>query len=220
MGSLQGRYPLFLDQNIVWNAEYEPFGKANITTETVTNNTRFPGQYYDQETGLYYNYFRYYDPSIGRYITSDPIGLAGGINTYGYVAQNPLRYTDPQGLEVTWEDLGRAAGRGAGRGRALGGWGAAIGVAIGVGIYLYDDLTSDDDASDDPKQCEDKDDDDNCDLEFVRETRSFDGKTKSCIYRRKGVIITFPQAIGHPCPPINRKRCLVDTSFIMPPARY
>jgi RHS repeat-associated protein len=67
--------------------------------ERVTFNLRQPGQYYDRETGLYYNYFRYYDPETGRYVTSDPIGLAGGINTYAYVHNNPLKFIDPFGLD-------------------------------------------------------------------------------------------------------------------------
>ena len=57
-----------------------------------------PGMYADLETGLYYNGYRYYYPRIGRYISSDPIGLAGGLNTYSYVGGNPLRYIDPFGL--------------------------------------------------------------------------------------------------------------------------
>ena len=64
-------------------------------------NLRLPGQYFDQETNLHYNYFRDYDPAIGRYIQSDPIGLAGGVNTYAYVRNNPLRWIDPFGLDVT-----------------------------------------------------------------------------------------------------------------------
>jgi RHS repeat-associated protein len=57
-----------------------------------------PGQYYDPETGLHYNYFRYYNPQTGRYTTPDPIGLEGGINLFTYVAGNPVRWVDPLGL--------------------------------------------------------------------------------------------------------------------------
>ena len=55
----------------------------------------------DAETGLNYNYFRDYDPQVGRYIESDPIGLMGGLNTYAYVTSNPLWYFDPYGLDLT-----------------------------------------------------------------------------------------------------------------------
>ena len=86
------------NQSVVWQAEYEPFGQATITTGTITNNLRFPGQYFDAETNLHYNYFRDYDPTIGRYIESDLIGLRGGLNTYNYALQNSIRYSDPEGL--------------------------------------------------------------------------------------------------------------------------
>ncbi|MDO8336431.1 MAG: RHS repeat-associated core domain-containing protein, partial [Candidatus Saccharibacteria bacterium] len=89
-------------QQVVWMGDYEPFGKvAANATNSVEIFSRFPGQYVDNETGLYYNYFRDYDPSIGRYIESDPIGLEGGINTYAYVGGNPLSYIDPHGLDAS-----------------------------------------------------------------------------------------------------------------------
>ena len=88
---------------VVWSASYRPFGEASIRAGYVTQNLRFPGQYYDEESGLHYNYFRYYDAGTGRYITSDPIGLAGGINPYLYVGANPLKWIDPLGLR--WETI-------------------------------------------------------------------------------------------------------------------
>ena len=109
--------------NLVWRAAYDPFGSASIDAKsTQVLNVRFPGQYYDEETGLHYNYFRYYDPSLSRYLTADPRGAlldfsaperqvaaqlgiafpAGKpfdyINhSYNYVDNNPLTGTDPTG---------------------------------------------------------------------------------------------------------------------------
>lgn len=91
---------------VAWAAQYDPFGAASVDQDpdgdgvNVVINQRFPGQYYDEESGLHYNMFRDYDPEIGRYITSDPIGLEGGTNTYGYVGGNPVNYTDPSGLKA------------------------------------------------------------------------------------------------------------------------
>jgi len=65
---------------------------------TVTNNLRFPGQYYDAESGLSYNMMRDYDPSVGRYVQNDPAGFRGGINPYVYAAGNPIRLIDAVGL--------------------------------------------------------------------------------------------------------------------------
>ncbi|MDF5034256.1 RHS repeat-associated core domain-containing protein, partial [Vibrio parahaemolyticus] len=75
----------------VWKASYSPFGKATVTTEQIKFNLRFPGQYFDAETGLHYNWHRYYDPALGRYLQSDRLGLFDGVDTYGYVHGNPLK---------------------------------------------------------------------------------------------------------------------------------
>jgi RHS repeat-associated protein len=87
--------------SIVWAADYQPFGEVDITVETVTSNLRFAGQYCDTETGLHYNYHRYYVPATGRYLTPDPIGLAGGINLYAYVQNDPVNSIDSFGLWPT-----------------------------------------------------------------------------------------------------------------------
>ena len=85
---------------VIWSVSYRPFGEAFIGAGYVTQNLRFPGQYYDEESELHYNYQRYYDPVIGRYTQSDPIGLAGGLNTYLYANANPIRFTDSLGLKT------------------------------------------------------------------------------------------------------------------------
>ena len=85
-------------QRLVWRAEYSSFGKAKVTSAKVTLNLRLPGQYFDAETGTHYNYFRDYDPKVGRYLTSDPIGLMAGVNTYAYVRGDPMTSIDPLGL--------------------------------------------------------------------------------------------------------------------------
>ncbi len=87
-------------QAVVWAGDMEPFGKVTEVVNAVGQDLRFPGQVFDGESGFHYNWNRYYDPSTGRYITSDPIGLGGGNNTYAYVGNNPLFWVDPTGLKV------------------------------------------------------------------------------------------------------------------------
>ena len=89
---------------VVWQGDYKPFGKITPNTDpdgdgkNVYQPFRFPGQYEDYETGLYYNYFRDYDPALGRYVEADPIGLDKALNNYPYGGNSPGIMIDPPGL--------------------------------------------------------------------------------------------------------------------------
>ncbi|MEN4825192.1 RHS repeat-associated core domain-containing protein [Pseudomonas sp. P39-UII1] len=86
------------DGRVVWQARYRSWGVVdNYSTNEVEQNLRFQGQYFDQETELHYNLFRYYDPEAGRFVTQDPLGVLGGDNLYLY-APNPISWVDPAGL--------------------------------------------------------------------------------------------------------------------------
>jgi RHS repeat-associated protein len=86
------------DGRTVWSATIDPFGRALVAAEsTIEFNLRFPGHFADPEVGLHYNRFRYYDPGLGRYLQSDPLGIAGGLNLYAYPS-NPLTTVDVRGL--------------------------------------------------------------------------------------------------------------------------
>lgn len=93
-------------RTLEWDFETEPFGETYATpTNTTPTNHRFPGQYADSEDTLSYNYFRDYDPSIGRYIEADPMGLNAGPNLFAYAGDNPTQNIDPSGLTtITYAD--------------------------------------------------------------------------------------------------------------------
>jgi RHS repeat-associated protein len=124
----QGTAQVLTDQSqqVVWRASYTPYGEATLEVQQVTFPLRLPGQYYDRETGLSYNYFRTYDSGLGRYLESDPIGLRGGMNSYTYVGGNPVRFIDSLGLDKTvwnlsgprngnWGGAGWSGGKSGGR---------------------------------------------------------------------------------------------------------
>jgi RHS repeat-associated protein len=130
------------DGQVAWQWAYSAFGDeqptiaknrfANLalnqsfgstTVAAVTFNLRYPGQYFDQESNLHYNYHRSYSATTGRYTQSDPIGLDGGWNRFGYVGGNPLSFTDPKGLFAWLAIPGLCAGGGC----------EAILLALGVG---------------------------------------------------------------------------------------
>jgi RHS repeat-associated protein len=80
---------------VVWEAVYETFGKARVDVEVVESNLRLAGQYFDVESGLHYNWHRYYEPGLGRYFRVDPVWA---LNLYAYVLGQPIRLIDPLGL--------------------------------------------------------------------------------------------------------------------------
>lgn len=101
---------------VAWSASYSPFGGVVISTGTPIE-ARFPGQWFQAETGLHQNWMREYDPTTGRYMQADPLGLVDGASVYGYVRQNPGRWIDPKG------EFGVA--------------GAAGGAAVSVSLQLF-----------------------------------------------------------------------------------
>jgi RHS repeat-associated protein len=130
----------------VWRWDQaEPFGNNPADEDPDANSVAFdlplrlPGQRYDKETNLHYNYFRDYDPGIGRYIQSDPIGLDGGINTYAYVAGKPLIHDDPEGLVVGVGALGGVGSSAVGLSgvAAAGAVGLAGAAGFGLGTLIY-----------------------------------------------------------------------------------
>ncbi|WP_372723944.1 RHS repeat-associated core domain-containing protein, partial [Immundisolibacter sp.] len=154
-------------QAIVWRWEGSAFGDTPPEElSTITVNLRFPGQYYDQETGLHYNWNRYYDPATGRYTTSDPIGLDGGLNTYLYAGANPLRYTDPTGESAVVGALPIAGGFAAADGPFP--FGDVVAGLIITGAVIYD-------------MCSDDDEDDGCEALYqstLRTCASLTGRTR------------------------------------------
>lgn len=141
-------------QALVWRWNSDAYGVGTPEEDVdgdgkaTTVALRFPGQIYDAQTQLSYNYFRDYNSDTGRYAQSDPIGLRGGLNTYGYVLGNPLKYSDPKGLNplalclvpgAGWAACGAAA-------EAAVAACAAVGVRVGgflVGGYLANEVSPD-----------------------------------------------------------------------------
>jgi len=131
----------------VWRWDQaEPFGDSPADDNPSGAGTfdlplRLPGQYYDAESGLHYNNFRDYDPSLGRYGESDPIGPGGGDDSYQYVGADPMRFVDPLGLYLA-NPARRYYGGGGGGGIRGGGGGTGLGAALGVGaIAVWNALT-------------------------------------------------------------------------------
>ena len=103
-----------------WKAIAESFGSTQIIEQDIEMNLRFPGQYFDAETGTHYNFHRDYRPNAGRYLQGDPIGVRGGDNIFSYANDSPYLFIDPKGLSVTWSGSITGLGATFGMGGYLG----------------------------------------------------------------------------------------------------
>ena len=142
------------DGAIVWNWVQEPFGTGPANAQQgFEYNPRFRGQYFDEESSQHYNMFRDYRPSLGRYVQSDPVGLVGGLSTYGYALQSPLKYADPSGLTAEAPSLPWTPARPVPiPNPGLGALGRCLG--FGLGLLLTPSETSACDTIDDrPPEC-------------------------------------------------------------------
>jgi len=115
-------------KQVVWRWDGDPFGTTEPNSDPdgdgiqVSYSLRFPGQYSDSESGLYYNWYRHYDPTFSRYVTSDPIGYLGGPNSYWYAAASPVVWFDPLGLVKRGRNLIRGPRPGPNDFRYYGHW--------------------------------------------------------------------------------------------------
>ena len=125
-------------QTLLWSWNSDAFGVGTANGDVDGDGVildmplRFPGQLYDAHTALNYNYFRDYDPNTGRYVKSDPIGLNGGLNTYGYVSANPLSLSDQYGLMIDDPDEGWSSGFDVNTYNGSGNWGPIGGTRRGI----------------------------------------------------------------------------------------